>query len=375
MTEKDSKGEEIELPPKLADSIKTLPKSEQERITEKYKKARYEWGEAVGVVAAQSIAEPATQTTLRAYHITGRTQLVTTTGLPRLLEVFDARRIPTTPTMEIYLDKEHDNRESARQIAAQIKATILKQIIEEATLDLNTMRVEIKLSKPLLEDHQLKAEEIIDITEKSIKNVSAKAKGEIITIETKKAELSIKDLQSLRNKVRNLHVKGIRGIEQAIVDSDKKTGRWVIKTLGSNLKKILKMPGVDSIKTTTNNVHEIAAVLGIEAARNAIIREILTTMREQGVDTDARHVLLVADAMCRDGSVKAIGRYGVAGEKASVLSRANFEETIKHLTIAAAAGEEDPLLGIIENIIVGNLAPIGTGLIRLKMKGKAKKKI
>ena len=78
--------------------------------------------------------------------------------------------------------------------------------------------------------------------------------------------------------------------------------------------------------------------------------------------------MLVANAMTNSGEIKAIGRYGLAGQKSSVLSRANFEETVKHLIEAASSGESDPLESVIENIIVGNLAPVGTGMIKIGLK-------
>jgi len=361
-----------ELPPKYKSALRELPKEKQAALIEKYRKMLYEPGEAIGVVAAQSISEPATQTTLRAYHLAGRTQLVTTMGLPRLLELFDARRVPTTPSMEIWLDDEHNTKEEARKIAAEIKSSSLGQIIEEDTIDLLNMRVDVRLDRKGMADLGLDRDSVLNLIRKSIKGLEAKASGsDSIVVEPKKAQ-SVRDLQSARMKIRQLHVKGLKGIDQAIVEKTEHEGRehWVIRTLGSNLKKILMMPGVDPRRTTTNNIHEISKVLGIEAARNAIVKEVIGTMRQQGVDTDIRHVLLVADAMCRDGEIKAIGRYGVAGEKPSVLSRANFEETIKHLTTAAATGEVDPLEGIIENIIVGNLAPIGTGLVKIKARGR-----
>ena len=166
--------------------------------------------------------------------------------------------------------------------------------------------------------------------------------------------------------MRDKYIKGIKGVEQVIVD--KEENDWVIKTIGSNLKKVLKMAEVDVSRSFTNNIYEIRSLLGIEAARNSIVRETLTTMRAQGVDTDIRHVLLVADAMTSTGDIKAIGRYGIAGGKSSVLSRANFEETVKHLTNAAVGGEVDPLNSIVENIIMGNIAPVGTGMVKLKVK-------
>ena len=87
--------------------------------------------------------------------------------------------------------------------------------------------------------------------------------------------------------------------------------------------------------------------------------------------------MLLADMMTFDGEIKAVGRYGVSGKKASVLARANFEETKKHLVNASFYGEADKLDGIIENILIGQIAPVGTGMIELgiditKMKKKEK---
>ena len=346
-----------------------LTKKEKDMLQKRYPRLKYEIGEAVGVIAAQSISEPATQTTLRAYHSEGRTQLVTTKGLPRLIELFDARKIPKTPTMEIYLDEEHNNKEDARKIAAKIKETKLKHILKEDSIDLINLRVELVPDKTLLDNLDITTENLISLIKKGIKYINISSEKDIIIIEiaeTKKPDFSISDLQSIRVRVRSLFIKGIKGIEQAIVEIE--NDQWTIKTLGSNLKKVLKMPGINMTKTTSNNIFEVAKTLGIEAARNAIIKEALSTMREQGVDTDIRHLLVVADAMTNDGTIKAIGRYGLAGKKSSVLSRANFEETVKHLTNAASAGEIDPLESVIENIIIGNIAPIGTGMIKLKVK-------
>lgn len=350
-----------ELPVKYKD----LPEEKRKELLARFKKMQYEVGEAIGVIAAQSISEPATQTTLRSYHSEGRTQLVTTKGLPRLLEIFDARKEPKTPTMTIFLDNEHNNKEESRRIAARIKETKLKHVLDSDSLDLINMTIEIIPNKEKMMNLDVKIEDIAALIKKRVKNLSVEVEGNSIKLVAKK-DLAIKDMQNVRVKARNMYIKGIKGIDQAIVEENK--GRWVIRTIGSNLKKVMKMKGIDRTKTRSNNIYEIAEILGIEAARNAIVRETIETMREQGVDTDIRHLLLVADAMTNDGEIKAIGRYGLAGEKSSVLSRANFEETVKHLTAAAVSGEIDPLDSIIENIIVGNLAPIGTGMVKLKIK-------
>lgn len=355
---------EIKLPKKYEELAKATGKEKE--LLARYKKMMYEPGEAVGVIAAQSISEPATQTTLRSYHREGQVGLEVTRGLPRLIELFDAKKVPRTPAMEIYLDAEHNNKDDARKIAAKIKETKLKNLLASDSIDLVNMKVEFELERGQLEALDVAADSIVSLIKKNIKNVEASISGKTISIEVKKQELSVNNLQDVRVKIRNLHVKGIKGIEQAIVEVHKE--RWVIKTLGSNLARVLELLGIDKTKSRSNDIYEMARILGIEAARRAIISEALTTMREQGVDTDVRHLLLVSDAMTKDGEIRAIGRYGLAGRKSSVLSRANFEETVKHLTWAAAGGEIDPLQSVIENIIVGNIAPIGTGTIKLKLK-------
>jgi len=106
-------------------------------------------------------------------------------------------------------------------------------------------------------------------------------------------------------------------------------------------------------------------VLGVEAARNVIIKQAQFTMEEQGLGVDPRYVMLLADLMTVQGDIRAIGRYGISGQKASVLVRASFEETKKHFTAAAIRGEVDPLKGTVENIMLNQIAPIGTGAFDL----------
>jgi DNA-directed RNA polymerase subunit A" len=143
---------------------------------------------------------------------------------------------------------------------------------------------------------------------------------------------------------------------------------YVVYTEGSNFAEILAMPEVDQTRTVTNNIHEIEEVLGIEAARNAIIIEMVKTLEEQGLEVDLRHIMIVADMMTASGELMQVGRHGVSGEKASVLARASFEITTKHLLDACVRGEKDRLDGIIENVIAGQPIPLGTGSVELVMR-------
>ena len=72
--------------------------------------------------------------------------------------------------------------------------------------------------------------------------------------------------------------------------------------------------------------------------------------------------------MTMKGDLRQIGRHGISGQKESVLSRASFEVTVKHLLDSAVRGELDRLRGITENVIIGQLIPVGTGIVDLIMK-------
>ncbi|MEM3731668.1 MAG: DNA-directed RNA polymerase subunit A' [Candidatus Bathyarchaeia archaeon] len=327
---------------------------------EHYKRALMEPGEAVGIVTAQSIGEPGTQMTLRTFHYAGVREQNVTLGLPRLIEIVDARRVPSTPIMTIYLTEEHrKSRESAVKIARNILYTTLEDLAEAIYEDTLKEEIVVKLNKTMMEDRGVTIEELKE--KLKIPNCAIRAKGNSIYIKPKKPEALRKTLE----KVSAFYIKGIHGIKRVLVTEEH--GEWVIRTDGSNLPKVLEVPGVDASRTTTNNIHEIAKTLGIEAARNALIQESKGVLEEQGLDVDIRHVMLVADMMTYTGEVQQIGRHGISGKKSSVLARAAFEITVPNIVDAAVKGESDPLEGVTENVIVGQSIPIGTGLVELYM--------
>ena len=161
-------------------------------------------------------------------------------------------------------------------------------------------------------------------------------------------------------------MKGVADVERVtIVQQD---DEWVIQTSGSNIAKVFEIDGVDKRNIRTNNVFEIANTLGIEAARNALINELNSTLEDQGLEVDIRYIMLVADLMCSRGYMQQIGRHGIAGTKTSVLARAAFEITVPTIAEAALAGEVEQLKGVTENVIVGGNIPVGTGTVDLYMK-------
>lgn len=340
-----------------------------------YLEALVDPGEPVGTVAAQSIGEPGTQMTLRTFHFAGVRELNVTLGLPRLIELVDARKTPETPMMRIYLEENYKySREKAIEIARKIEMTKLENIVESVDIDLISMQLLIRLDPEMLSDKGLTRDDVIKVLTKS-KTLADKVKADpddpyLVLVDIPKNYDIIK-AQKFRDRILRMKLKGIKDIKKVIPQRmrDPKTGKeyYVLITDGTNLEAVLKVEGVDSTRTISNSIHEIENVLGIEAAREALIREIMNTLREQGLDVDIRHIMLLADTMTWSGTVKQIGRHGVAGEKPSVLARAAFEVTVKQLFDASAKGEIDAIRGVTENVIIGQLAPVGTALVKLKM--------
>jgi DNA-directed RNA polymerase subunit A" len=339
-----------------------------ESVKQAYLDALVEPGEAVGTVAAQSIGEPGTQMTLRTFHYAGVAELNVTLGLPRLIEILDARRTPSTSLMTIYLSKRlAKSKEKARTFAQEIEMTTVEDVISQTEQDLINMEFIITLDRGRIHQKELTPGKVASVIREALKT-------EVIVegykLRIKPPAPTSSDLRRIAAKAKGLPLRGIKGINRVVVKME--GNEYVVYTEGSNFAKILALPGVDQARTVTNDIREIEEVLGIEAARNAIINEAVKTLEEQGLDVDIRHIMLVADMMTSNGEVKQIGRHGVSGGKASVLARASFEVTTKHLLDACIRGEADKLDGIIENVIAGQPIPLGTGSVELVMRREEK---
>ncbi len=345
-----------------------------EGVCEKYESRLVDPYEAVGIVAAQSIGEPGTQMTMRTFHYAGVAEMNVTLGLPRLIEIVDARKIPSTPMMEIYLKEEYArNLAEVKKIASNIEKTTLKEICE-IEIDAAHMEIVVKPDEKKMREKEITKEDVMKRIMKA-RGLKATVSTEGNEIRIKMDEFSFKGLQDTLHAVREVNLKGIKGIKRAIIRKMDGSDEYIIYTEGSNLADVLAMEEVDPVRTSTNSIMEIAEVLGVEAARNAIIREAHNTLSEQGLAVDLRHIMLVADIMTNDGTVRAIGRHGVSGRKTSVLARAAFEITAAHLLHAGLKGESDNLAGVAENIIVGQPITLGTGAVKIKYVGIKKKEV
>ncbi|HEX6027801.1 MAG TPA: DNA-directed RNA polymerase subunit A' [Nitrososphaeraceae archaeon] len=337
------------------------------KIIDLTERAMVEPGEAVGVVTAQSIGEPGTQMTLRTFHYAGVKERNVTLGLPRLIELVDARKKPITPTMDIYLDEEHRiSREKALSVAKEIIHTKVIDVVEKTDIDYSGI-IKLTFSESKLNDRGCILTDIFEILKGSKKKYDSTLDEQEKTIVLKmNEELDAQTLLLLKNKLLNTRIKGVPDIERVTIV--KQNEEWVIQTAGSNLSKIIYVDGIDLSRVTTNNVYEIWQTLGIEAARTALVREVTNTLEEQGLEVDIRHIMLVADLMTSKGYLQQIGRHGIAGTKTSVLARAAFEITVPTIAKASMEGQTEALKGVTENVIVGATVPVGTGMVDLYMK-------
>jgi DNA-directed RNA polymerase subunit A' len=351
-----------------------LSKDGIEKVAKKglelYNNAQAEPGQAVGIVTAQSIGEPGTQMTLRTFHFAGIAERNVTLGLPRLIELVDARKKPVTPTMDVYLEKESStDQQKAVSIAKNILETAVSDLIVDTETDYAT-KISLNLNQRKLNDRGCTVDDVVEKLE-SNKKFKVENLGDTLLLKLVDEESDAPTVIALKNKVLKTTVKGVKDIKRVTIV--KKDNEWVIQTTGSNLSDVLKVVGIDKNNVRTNNVAEIAETLGIEAARNALINELSTTLEDQGLEVDQRYLMLVADLMCHRGYMQQIGRHGIAGTKDSVLARAAFEITVPTIAGAAKTGETEELKGITENVIVGSQIPVGSGTVDLYMQVSKKR--
>ena len=344
-------------------------------VESKYLENRVDPLDPVGTVSAQSIGEPGTQMTMNTFHYAGVAEIDVTQGLPRLIELVDARKTPDTPMMTVHLDGEYGtNRDRAHEVVWQIEATKILALGDVST-NVADMLVRIDLNEETLAERWPTVDSIDDIAGR----IAGTIEGEL-GVETDRPsetviqfgpdEPSYRQLLQLVEELREIVFKGIEEISRVVIRKEELENgdEFILYTEGSNLKKVLDIEGVDASRTTCNNIHEIHSSLGIEAAREQIIEETMNTLEEQGLDdVNIRHLMLVADIMTNNGDIESIGRHGISGNKDSVLARAAFEVTVNHLLDAAIHGEVDELDGVTENVIVGKPIKLGTGDVDLRM--------
>jgi len=254
--------------------------------------------EAVGIVTAQSIGEPGTQMTMRTFHYAGVATVNVTQGLPRIIEIVDARKTPNTPTMNIYVEELNakgkplaSDEVAVQKLAASLETTTT-QDIADIDVEVAQRYIILKLKNSHLKLKNMTGAQVRDKLNRATKlfvaiEEGSEAKPKVLKIiPGVSKEDDLKDINEnpptytqllqLEEKIKVLRLKGVKGIDRANVQKDR-DGEFYISTIGSNLSIVSEFAGVDRSRTYTNNITEIYDYLGIEAARQAIINEMILT--------------------------------------------------------------------------------------------------
>ncbi|BFZ54625.1 DNA-directed RNA polymerase II core subunit rpo21 [Savitreella phatthalungensis] len=377
-------------------------------------------GEMCGTLAAQSIGEPATQMTLNTFHYAGVSSKNVTLGVPRLKEILNVAKNIKTPSLTIYLDKEYSAQvERAKTIQAAIEYTTLRTVTAATDIhyDPDPRSTVIAADRDFVEAYyEIEADESADLSNHSayvlrleLDNAKMIDKGlSMADVAGKIAEsfegqmhiiwsddnadkrvircrvvrdkaIDEEDIEEdvlLRNieshMLESIDLRGIRGVDRVFLIEHKRvhlseagtferTPEWVLETDGINLAEVMAIEGVDASRTYSNSFVEVLQVLGIEATRAALLRELRAVIEFDGSYVNYRHLALLTDTMTSRGHLMAITRHGINRAETGALMRSSFEETVEILMDAAAAGENDDCRGVSENIMLGQTAPVGTG--------------
>ena len=388
-------------------------------------------GEMVGVLAAQSIGEPATQMTLNTFHLAGVTAKTTTKGVPRLKEILNVAENIKTPNMKVFqLEQDRLDQERCKALRSKIEHTSLRSVTDETEIyyDPDIQSTVIEADRDMVESYFIIPEdspESIDAQSKwllrvvlgrrqlldkglTVTDVAHRIKEifgqdiavifsddnadeQVVRVRMLTGNRDMKDddeggdaeeedtLKRLEGHMLDTVIlRGVKGVRRAFVSTDilmreKEDGsiikskndelcrEWYLDTDGVNLREVLAVEGIDPTRTSCNHFGEIMKCFGIEATRAALMRELKDVLTNDGSYVNHRHMGILCDVMCARGTLMAVTRHGINRADTGALMRCSFEETVEILYEAAASGELDHCRGVSENIILGQMAPSGTG--------------
>ncbi|KAI9806451.1 MAG: DNA-directed RNA polymerase II subunit RPB1 [Piccolia ochrophora] len=396
-------------------------------IESRFLRAAVNPGEMVGVLAAQSIGEPATQMTLNTFHFAGVSSKNVTLGVPRLKEILNVAKNIKTPSMTVYLEEDKaGNKDAVKALRSSVEHTTLRSVTDttEVYYDPDVQSTVIEADVDMVESYFIIPEDNMDDPHRqsrwllriilgrrklldkglTVQDVAAKIKEnyakdlavifsdnnadeQVIRIrmiqdsktdedDELEEDLMLKRLES--HILDTLTLRGVSGVERAFINdrprlrvaedgslilrkNDAVCREWYLDTSGTALGQVLTIPGVDTTRTYSNSFIEVFEVFGIEATRSALMRELTAVLAFDGSYVNHRHLALLVDVMTSRGHLMAITRHGINRADTGALMRCSFEETVEILLEAAASGELDDCRGVSENVMLGQLAPLGTG--------------
>ena len=401
-------------------------------VEARFNRAKVNAGEMCGVLAAQSIGEPATQMTLNTFHYAGVSSKNVTLGVPRLKEIINGAKNIKTPSLTVHLDDDHRyDKKSATEVLAHLEYTTLKDISVETRIvydpnpgvapysvieedqefvesyyQLPDEEIRPELLSPWLLRLELNAN-IMQFKGITFEEITEKIKEEfgddLVCIHNdENADKAILRLRLVREKapvqgegeeeeaaeddmdedvflrkletalLTTMPLRGLENVKKVFIRDDKKkrwdnaqgfvdNREWVLDTEGTNLLGVMAEKGVDYTRTFSNDCLEIYSALGIEALRRSLLNEMRAVISFDGSYVNYRHLAILVDVMTYKGILLPITRHGIGKNDSGPLQRCSFEQTVEVLMDAASFAEHDPLTGVSENIMMGNLAPLGTG--------------
>ena len=392
-------------------------------VESRFKMALAPPGDGIGTVAAQSIGEPATQMTLNTFHFAGVSAKNVTLGVPRLKEIINIAKKIKTPSLTIALRKDlAGDRAMAKNVQATLEYTTLHSVaamsevhydpdptdtvieedrefvrsyyempdeeVDPARMSPWVLRIE--LNREMMVDKKLLMADIAEkINEDFQDDLSCifnddNSEKLLLRIRIMNTELE-KDMgeQETEDEVflkrleaqllNNLKLRGIADIRKVFIreantlgldpvtETFTKRSEWMLDTEGVNLLEVMNHEDVDFTRTTSNHLIEVIQVLGIEAVRNALLKELRGVIEFDGSYVNYRHLAILVEVMTYRGHLMSITRHGINRVETGPLMRCSFEETVDILMEAAAFAERDRMSGLSENIMLGQFCPLGTG--------------
>ena len=331
-----------------------------------------EIGEAVGVIAAQSIGEPGTQLTMRTFHTGGVAGLDITQGLPRVEELFEAR----IPKGKAILAESAGRVEVIRGDAGRKVRVVSHEEFDVTHPVEKGMSLDGEVTEgAVVTEGQLLARATKD---GQLATVNARIGGRVTHVKVGRAGGEIR-IRALDEEVKEYPIP--HGAQMRVGDDD-------------------EVRAGDALTVGSISPQELLYISGREAVQDYLVREVQRVYRSQGVDINDKHIEVIVRQMMRKVRVESggdtellpgeiisqweydeanaqvlaeggepaiaatvlLGLIKAALNTASWLSAASFQETTRVLTEAAISGKVDRLRGLKENVIIGKLIPAGTGL-------------
>lgn len=336
-----------------------------DEIVREYQKVFIELGEVVGMVVVQFIGEFLIQMIFNIFYYVGVVEINVIFGFLRIIEIVDVRKNFLMLIMIVYFDEEYCyDRDKVFEVVRRIEGMIFENLVREEMIDIFNMEYVVEIDFERLEKVGFDMEKVVRKFIGLFKSVEFEVEGYMFVVRFKKV-MKFFDLRKIVEKVKKYCFKGFFGVGKIIIR--KEGDEYVIYIEGLNFKQVFKVLGVDLMRMRINNIWEIVEVFGIEVVRNVIIDEIVSMMCEQGFEVDVRYIMFVVDMMMFDGVIRLIGRYGIVGEKVSVLVRVVFEIIIQYLFVVVERGEVDFFNGVVENVFIGQFVLVGMGIVKLVM--------